>query len=124
MSTVSTSGPIFDGRADRAARDYADAAGEAVAEEARQRVVARLKIVIQNPTPFYWTQIDVDPIAGGHVVDDNQIVYGPWLEGVGSLNDSTRFKGYGTFRIIGTQMQQDAQQIAEGAIAPYLARMQ
>lgn len=29
---------------------------------------------------------------------DNNAVYGPWLEGTGSRNDTTRFKGYASFR--------------------------
>jgi hypothetical protein len=31
-------------------------------------------------------------------VDDNKCINGPWLEGTSSRNQSTRFKGYGTFR--------------------------
>lgn len=32
------------------------------------------------------------------VISDGGVVYGPWLEGVGSRNQSTRFKGYFSFR--------------------------
>lgn len=31
-------------------------------------------------------------------IDDSGVVYGPWLEGTGSRNQSTRFKGYASFR--------------------------
>lgn len=31
-------------------------------------------------------------------IDDGGVVYGPWLEGTGSRNASTRFKGYRSFR--------------------------
>ena len=31
-------------------------------------------------------------------VNDSGVVYGPWLEGVGSRNATTRFKGYAMFR--------------------------
>ena len=31
-------------------------------------------------------------------IHDSNVVYGPWLEGVGSRNDTTRFKGYAIFR--------------------------
>lgn len=39
------------------------------------------------------------------VVDDGGIVYGPWLEGVGSRNVTTRFKGYRMWRRTAQQMQ-------------------
>lgn len=32
------------------------------------------------------------------IIFDSNVAYGPWLEGVSSRNDSTRFKGYGIFR--------------------------
>jgi hypothetical protein len=31
-------------------------------------------------------------------IDDSQIIYGPWLEGISSRNQTTRFKGYASFR--------------------------
>jgi len=31
-------------------------------------------------------------------IDDGEVVYGPWLEGVSSRNRATRFKGYRMFR--------------------------
>ena len=31
-------------------------------------------------------------------IDDSGVVYGPWLEGTGSRNLTTRFKGYASFR--------------------------
>ena len=31
-------------------------------------------------------------------IDDGNVIYGPWLEGTGSRNASTHFKGYSSFR--------------------------
>ena len=31
-------------------------------------------------------------------VDDNKVVYGPWLEGTSTRNQTTRFKGYALWR--------------------------
>ena len=31
-------------------------------------------------------------------IDDSNVVYGPWLEGISSRNRTTRFPGYMTFR--------------------------
>lgn len=31
-------------------------------------------------------------------IDDSKVIYGPWLEGTSSRNQTTRFKGYSSFR--------------------------
>ena len=36
---------------------------------------------------------------------DNNVVYGPWLEGVGSRNGTTRFRGYAMFRKTGDWLE-------------------
>ena len=32
------------------------------------------------------------------VIDDGGVIYGPWLEGTATRNQTTRFKGYASFR--------------------------
>ena len=32
------------------------------------------------------------------IITDGNVIYGPWLEGISSRNQSTRFKGYASFR--------------------------
>lgn len=58
----------------------------------------RLNKAIKHPTPYYETQIQVARRGPDVVVNDRQIVYGPWLEGVGTRNETTSFKGYGALR--------------------------
>lgn len=62
------------------------------------QVRQNLDASIKNPTPYYETQITVEPRGEETVIHDRGIVYGPWLEGVGSRNKTTRFKGYASFR--------------------------
>lgn len=38
-------------------------------------------------------------------IDDGNVVYGPWLEGTGSRNQTTRFKGYHSFRTVYQSME-------------------
>ena len=38
-------------------------------------------------------------------IDDGGVIYGPWLEGTGSRNQTTRFKGYASFRRTGQWIQ-------------------
>ena len=52
-----------------------------------------------NPTGHYRRSIHGDLASSLHGrIHDSNVVYGPWLEGVGSRNDTTRFKGYAIFR--------------------------
>lgn len=50
-------------------------------------------------TGNYSRSINGRMVASLHgVVSDSNAVYGPWLEGVSSRNQTTRFKGYAIFR--------------------------
>jgi hypothetical protein len=62
--------------------------------------------------------------AHGSVVQDGGVIYGPWLEGVGSRNRTTRFKGYFTFRRTTAQLNVRATPIAEELLhGKYLREM-
>lgn len=123
MFTTTTHGPIFNGEAERAAADYVDAAQTAVAEEGVNLVQARLANVLQHPTGYYQSQIHVASSGQYPAVSDSGVIYGPWLEGVGSRNAKTRFKGYATFRKVRDDLQRRAQSIAEPLLRQYLGRM-
>ncbi len=91
-------GPVFDGRARRLMRAYTDDVVDDVALQYGITVVDELKRVVRNPTPYYWTRIQVDRVGTDRVVTDGGVVYGPWLAGVSSRNKTTRFKGYQHWR--------------------------
>jgi hypothetical protein len=116
------SGPFFDGRAEVALEGYFRQAQLAVAKEGKRMVDNRLKEVLKNPTGFYQSNIHVveskDPF-----VSDNDVIYGPWLEGVGSRNKTTRFKGYRTFRLVTQELRKTAGDIANTVLPPWLRRM-
>lgn len=46
-------------------------------------------------------------------IDDGGVIYGPWLEGVGSRNQTTRFKGYASFRRTGQYLETVAHDVLE-----------
>ena len=50
-------------------------------------------------------------------IDDGNVVYGPWLEGTGSRNQTTRFKGYASFRRTAQFMQKQVPKILQTRIA-------
>lgn len=117
-------GPIFDGRASRAAEAFVDDAEEAIAKHGRDDVLAQLGHVLRHPTGNYASGIVTDLRRDNPIVTDGGIVYGPWLEGVGSRNRTTRFKGYATFRRVAQRLQSKAEPIAESRLPRFLQRMQ
>lgn len=120
---VRVSGPLFDGRAVAALDDFADAAEDALAREGVAEVRTVLASSLRNPTGFYESRIRTDFVRGDHVVDDSGVVYGPWLEGVTSANQTTGFRGYQQFRRATQALQSRAAQVAERVLPPFLSRM-
>lgn len=124
---VTARGPVFDGWAERANREYTGAAVQRVAREGKNDVLARLGQVIRHPTPYYETRIRTDRVTAERwLINDgpHTFIYGPWLEGTGSRNRTTRFKGYFTFRIIREKLRAKAHQVAEAELRHhFLERM-
>jgi hypothetical protein len=56
-------------------------------------------------------------------VTDSGVIYGPWLEGTGSRNRTTRFKGYATFRKAAQELDRRAFRIAAAMLDRYVRRM-
>lgn len=44
-------------------------------------------------------------------ISDGGVLYGPWLEGTGSRNLTTRFKGYHSFALTAQELQKVAPQV-------------
>lgn len=69
----------------------------------------------------YTMSVDVPPNTT--TVTSSEAAYGPWLEGTGSRNPQTRFKGYFGFRDAAIALDAEAVEVAEQAIAPYVERL-
>lgn len=139
-------GPLFDGTAARAMREGAIAVRHKLADEGRQKVHTAFNSMIHvNKHVFTSTMTEIDTthvyVWGGDagkkhytmpvVVDDPATetvvttelsTYGPWLEGTGSRNQTTRFKGYHGFRIAAQELEAESSAIADEALAPYVMR--
>lgn len=123
MIEIHRSGPIFDGRAEVALSDYVRTTEETIANDTLAAVQERLHEVIRHPTGYYESHLNVDKSFNAHRVNDMGVIYGPWLEGTGSRNRTTRFKGYATFRIIREKMNGEAVARAEAILQRFLPRM-
>jgi hypothetical protein len=56
-------------------------------------------------------------------ITDGGVIYGPWLEGTSTRNQSTRFEGYGTFRKTAQHIQKNLRKIIAVPIARMKQRM-
>lgn len=122
--TVTSTGPLFDGRFQGAMDGIIDEAVEVLAGFALERVHFQLDKSIRNPTPYYETQITQQKISRGlEVVHDRGIIYGPWLEGTSRRNASSKFKGYASFRKAAQQLQQQAQELVDNVIVRNIRKL-
>ena len=121
---VNVSGPLHDGRAAEAARAFVHDAEDQIANDGVDMIHEALHGVIRHPTGYYESRVQTDNMGSDPVITDGGVIYGPWLEGVGSRNQTTRFKGYFTFRRVAQQLQDKAGEIAERVLPDYLRGMQ
>lgn len=101
-------GPFFSPAADAIIEKGCDEIERKVATAAHARLEILMRAFFRNPRPWYWTQVRHQPRADYWVVTDGGIVYGPWLEGTGSRNKETRFKGYRHWRTTTQSMNHEA----------------
>lgn len=95
---VTTTGPIFDGSAPMILDRLDAELTEATAQVGVLEVQAALADVLVDPTGYYSSQIQVERRVDNFAVTDGGVVYGPWLAGVSSRNQTSRFKGYAHWR--------------------------
>lgn len=122
-------GPIFDGRAQVAVKEFEAAVTREAAEIGRDWIrIAAMAMdksgrggtgraaagVLLNPIPDGWR------IFGAMVKGQ---VWWPWLEGDSRRNLSTRFRGYHAFRTAKFKLQRTVPAIAELKMAEYLPQM-
>lgn len=119
---VHKSGPLFDGRAKAYAKAFCSSAERRIAQRGVTLVRTRLDHVLKHPTGRYRSNIQVENRTPTRVTDGN-IVYGNWLEGTGSRNRTTRFKGYRTFRQTAVVLQREAARVADEILPAYTGRM-
>jgi hypothetical protein len=123
--TVDKRGPLFDGRAEKEVADACEEIEKSVSTLGASMVRSRLNSgVLKKQTPYYRMRVVNRPEAPGWKITDQGVIYGYWLEGIGSRNAPvTRFKGYHTFRIITSELNGRCVAIANGVLAKFAARM-
>lgn len=115
------SGPLFNGLAAQAIERATREVERKTAEFGAAMIRARMDRTFRRQTPYYRLQNQARPDAPGWKISDNGVIYGPWLEGVGSRNRTTRFKGYFIYRRSVAEIQRHMNRIAEQEISRALA---
>jgi len=115
---VRMKGPTVEGLAEPMLEAALQASLAEVADYTKYEVSLELINVLQHPTGYYESRIQSERVsAEAYSINDSGVVYGPWLEGVSSRNQSTRFKGYATFRRTKNRMIQKAGVIIDAAVS-------
>lgn len=118
-------GPLFDGRAAAAGRRLVRDMSDTLGQRGKEMILERLGQVIKHPTGYYESQVRAEAHGSvDTVITDGGVVYGPWLEGTSSRNETTRFKGYGTFRRVAQELERDAEQLTRGDVDRAVREMQ
>lgn len=122
--TMDARGPLFDARAEKEVADAENDAMKAVATIGASMVRSRMAAVFRKETPFYrFANVAAKDPPGWKIWDQDKVVYNWWLEGIGSRNKTTRFKGYFTYRRITQELRGRAQTIADGVVRRYVERL-
>jgi hypothetical protein len=144
MADVTFSGPLFDGRAAAALAEGVRAVRDDLAAEGEKLTRAAFAASVKRPTgrfdrsvtttrtsrtysshsgrKSYTMPVVVDSPSTDTVVTSDLATYGPWLEGTGSRNVTTRFKGYHGFRRAAQQLERAAAARATAKLRTYVAR--
>jgi hypothetical protein len=126
---VVLSGPLFTGEAAAAAKDFADSLADEVAQIGRDWI--RLDTVRMNKsgrgdTGRAAAGVELSGGNGRYIISggirEGEYAW-TWLEGTSKRNQSTGFKGYGSFRRTRLRMRKQVTPFAQQRIEEFLARM-
>lgn len=120
---ISRSGPLFDGRVGKALDAAADDIEQRTAYFGAALIRSRMDMTFRRQTPYYRLQNQARRDGAHWKISDNGVIYGPWLEGIGSRNKTTRFKGYSNYRRSVQQIQLRMNEIAQGSIGTHLSQV-
>lgn len=116
-TTVTTSGPLFDGSFAVTLRSISNEIADVLGKEGERRVLTNLDASLRKPSGAYRSKVTLyGAVAGQARIHDKQTIYGPWLEGIGSRNATTRFKGYASFRRAYQTLEEAAPHVAQEVI--------
>ena len=121
---VQVTGPVFTGRALALVDEYLTTVVEEIAKDGVPLVQDAGRADYKHRTGHYESGIVTDRVSKEAVrIWDSAEIYGPWLEGISSRNQTTRFKGYSTFRKTTQQVDRRVPAVAGRLLDEFVARI-
>lgn len=117
-SGVTARGPIFDGRAARAAVGVCEDLERELAQQGAEYVRDEMHVFV-NPTGHYRGKVRARRVGTGWKVGAGRVRYGPWLERGGPRT----FAGYQLFAKAAAKLQSSVPRIARKLMAPAVRKM-
>lgn len=123
--TVTMSGPLFKpGQVDDTLKDIQEDIVKRLLDEGKRRVLSTLDASLKHPTGAYRKRITTyGPVQGQGRIHDDRGIYGPWLNGTGSRNSRSRFKGYGHFKKTQKTLERAAAPLARQVVSEHLHKL-
>lgn len=117
---VNVKGPIFDGSVNKIMRQVVRDIQDELGDLAVDMVYAHFDAVLQNPTGYLRSRVHARRDSDDMTVGDGGVVYGPWIEGVSTRNQTTRFKGYHTYAKVTAEIDQKVEGTCDKVLGRYL----
>lgn len=121
---VTVKGPLLEGQAPFIVQETIRDCVQAMVAEGERQVKLQLYSGHGVQSGHYRRSVHGEVSGSMHGrIHDSQVVYGPWLEGVSSRNQETRFKGYAMFRNAKQQLERLKMAIIRNNLANLLRRL-
>ncbi len=125
-SDVKVSGPLFDGQADAAVKDWLTVTRKDLADRGAQILRTFPMDKTGRSRGGFASHIHVLQRGAMYEIPapkERGVTWGPWLEGVTRRNESTRFKGYHLFRKTAQRLDKMARPYARDRLGRFIGRM-
>lgn len=116
---VRLEGPTVKGHAKPIVDAMLAGATREVADYAKFQIMITEESTFKNPTGYYTSKTTLMPLSPyAYSVNDGGVIYGPWLEGVGSRNrPRPGFPGYHIYRKTKNSIAQKAKAIVDAWVS-------
>lgn len=122
--TVKKSGPLFDGQADAAVARFTRDSTKVLTQVGADMVKLKYSARIRVNSGRFLGRITGEVTGTIGRIYTKYILYGYWLEGVGSQNATTRFKGYWAYRETHIELDAKSEQILQPLINKMIREME
>lgn len=126
---VTMTGPLWDGQAQAAAREWGQATVLEVGAQGTAIIkskAARMNKSGRGTTGAAAGHVTMDPAGNGVLIQGRSeagVTWWPWLEGTSKRNQSTSFGGYHTFRRTRLILAKRWRRIAQERLAQFIGQM-